>query len=329
MTLKEILQEKISNVLTPLIDQDYILLDLPYYSNLGDLLIWEGEKDYLARLPHKCLRYSDLNTFSFPELSPHTIILLQGGGNFGDLWPTHQCFRQEVIKRYPANRIVLFPQSVWYNDKSLIKRDVEIMSRHKNLYLCARDRWSYDFMKEHFNSNEVLLLPDMAFCIDNNKLVPYIGKEIHGRRLYVKRLDKELDTVTLLNVAKDVEIRDWPTIEKNSSYFAILSKMIGAHKLLGKIRFPSLTGKMINLYADKIIRPYALKTACEFLAPYEQIVTTRLHVLILSVLLHKPCSYIDNTSGKLSAFASTWLSTLEDVKQMNDERYSLFANGKE
>ena len=29
--------------LVPLIDNDYILVDLPYHSNIGDILIWEGE----------------------------------------------------------------------------------------------------------------------------------------------------------------------------------------------------------------------------------------------------------------------------------------------
>ncbi len=35
--------------------------------------------------------------------------------------------------------------------------------------------------------------------------------------------------------------------------------------------------------------------------------------MILSILLHKPVSYIDNTTGKLSAFAQTWLSDLDAI----------------
>lgn len=55
-----------------------------------------------------------------------------------------------------------------------------------------------------------------------------------------------------------------------------------------------------------------------FLRPYNHIITTRLHALILSVLLHKSVEYIDNTTGKLSAFVSTWLSDLNDVKSFKN-----------
>ena len=37
--------------LVPLIDNDYILVDLPYHSNIGDILIWEGECCFLNSLP--------------------------------------------------------------------------------------------------------------------------------------------------------------------------------------------------------------------------------------------------------------------------------------
>ena len=33
------LRSVVGSVLTPLIDNDYVYLDLPYYENLGDLLI--------------------------------------------------------------------------------------------------------------------------------------------------------------------------------------------------------------------------------------------------------------------------------------------------
>ena len=41
----------IKSSLIPLIPGDYILLDLPYYSNIGDILIWKGTEDFLKELP--------------------------------------------------------------------------------------------------------------------------------------------------------------------------------------------------------------------------------------------------------------------------------------
>ena len=48
--LSSIVRERI----IPLIDHDYVLYGLPYYSNIGDTLIWEGELELLKEVPYKC-----------------------------------------------------------------------------------------------------------------------------------------------------------------------------------------------------------------------------------------------------------------------------------
>lgn len=82
-TLIQSMREKIKNVLTPLITHDYVLLDLPYYDNIGDTLIWEGTKEFLKTLPYRCLYYASKDSFRYRKLSVDTIILLSGGGK---LW---------------------------------------------------------------------------------------------------------------------------------------------------------------------------------------------------------------------------------------------------
>lgn len=79
------LREKIRDSLTPLITHDYVLLDLPYYDNIGDTLIWEGTREFLKTLPYKCLYYASKDSFRYRELPPEAIILLSGGGQFGRL----------------------------------------------------------------------------------------------------------------------------------------------------------------------------------------------------------------------------------------------------
>ena len=39
----ERLRAEIEKQLIPLIDSDYVLWDLPYHTNIGDTLIWQGE----------------------------------------------------------------------------------------------------------------------------------------------------------------------------------------------------------------------------------------------------------------------------------------------
>ena len=46
------------------------------------------------------------------------------------------------------------------------------MAEHKQLTICARDQQSFDLLQSRFQ-NEILLLPDMAFCISIDKLAKY------------------------------------------------------------------------------------------------------------------------------------------------------------
>ena len=64
------LKDKIIGTLTPLVTSDYFLLDLPYYSNIGDSLIWEGEEDFLRTLSYQCLYRASADTFRFREINP-------------------------------------------------------------------------------------------------------------------------------------------------------------------------------------------------------------------------------------------------------------------
>ena len=93
------LRALLCDTLLPLINNDYIFLDIPYYSNPGDTLIWEGTECLLKECSYKCLMKTAEECFKFPKLRENTIILLQGGGNWGDLWDRHQKFRLKVIQK--------------------------------------------------------------------------------------------------------------------------------------------------------------------------------------------------------------------------------------
>ena len=69
-------------------------------------------------------------------------------------------------------------------------RDIELMSRHPYLTICARDIHSFEVLKKNFK-NTILLVPDMAFCIPYENLQKYL-QPTQNKTLYVKRKDKEL-----------------------------------------------------------------------------------------------------------------------------------------
>ena len=81
----ENLKELIRKELASRIDADYVLWGLPYHTNIGDTLIWEGELEFLKSIPHKCLGTCGWNEYAFEPLKEDTIILIHGGGYFGDV----------------------------------------------------------------------------------------------------------------------------------------------------------------------------------------------------------------------------------------------------
>ncbi len=313
------LRELLENTLLPLIDSDYVLWEVPHYTNVGDILIWEGERQLLHKSRHKCIGVASMHTCSFPTLSADTVILLQGGGNFGDLWREIQLFRMEVVKRYPLNKIVIFPQSVHYDDYELMRQDAATMSLHNKLTICARDSLSYELLRENFK-NDILLLPDMAFCMDIDNLQKDILSS--GKLLLLKRVDKE--SVPLppeMENMPSLDVEDWPSIHHPTLLLRLLCGTISLHCHL--IFYRLSTGwirSVINRLANDYLRPILLRQGVEFMGQYDKIYTTRLHVMILAVLMNKRVWFIDNSYGKLSSYYETWLKDIDQVKPYLTEK---------
>lgn len=296
----------IYNKLQHLIDKDYVLLDVPYYTNIGDTLIWEGTKHFLKNIPHKCLYTASVETYKYHPLPTGTVILMQGGGNFGDLWRRHQDLRLEVIKSYPNNKIIILPQTVFYKDRNVFEEDAKIFNAHKNLHICARDTLSLEYLQQSLTCN-LLPVPDMAFCITNGVLQKCSRKE-SDRALFLKRNDPEFSEYDFSSYITEDEAMldtcDWPTMEQQFKAKIYLDKLLWHKKRLGRIP---------DIYADWIFRPHQVKKGIEFVSQYKKVYTTRLHVAILSLLLGKEVIFFDNSYGKNSSFFDTWLKEVDNI----------------
>lgn len=304
----------IRDKLVPIVNDDYLLLDVPYYTNVGDTLIWQGTLDFLHELPYKCLGMTNATGNMDYRVSDHTIILLQGGGNFGDLWVLHQNFRKQVIERFPDNHIIILPQSICWEKEENLEEDAAFFSRHPNVTICVRDTRSLETLQQYYPANGHLLLPDMAFCID---VRAYRQKEeISGTSLFVKRQDKELANEDLFSIVpRDAAAGDWlscgsPSIDRWRERMERCARK--ADRLLGTT---FIRQRVSDMFWQRFLRRAQVQSAIDFLAPYEHIYTTRMHAAILSVILGKrDITLFDNSYGKLSSFADTWLGDVDGLK---------------
>lgn len=310
------LKDIIYKTLTPLIEDDFYLLEVPYYNNIGDTLIWQGERDFLKKLDYKFKGEYSGDTFRFPRISNYNILLLQGGGNFGDLYPFNHNFKMEVIKRYPKNRIIIFPQTIWFQKESNLIECANFLSTHKNVIICARDNISYKIFQQYFK-NKILLLPDMAFCID---IKAWDIHDMGGKHLLLKRDDKELKTnkkLIGLETDPNVDVTDWPTMLQEID---IQTRYLNHFKSL-RYKFPNrLSFALCDIYAQQIYRKHLIRSGIKTIRSHDHIFTTRLHTAILSVLLKKDyIGFFDNSYGKNKNFYETWLADCDNITLIDND----------
>lgn len=311
------LKSTIYKTLMPLIVGDFVFIDLPYYKNIGDVLIWEGTEEFLKSVSYKCLHKSSFFTFDKAKIrNERTIIIMQGGGNWGDIWIEHQNFRKEIIRNYPNNRIIILPQTVFYLNQKILLEDLKLFNSHKDLYICARDNSSFELLKKHIDNRKLMLLPDMAFCINVSKIRKQ--KQISSlENLFLQRQDKELNTDSICDfIPPGTDIKDWPTYEYNSNierFYYYMSKFLSSFDCIFKLKSSFVFS---DFYYNSVIRPYYIRKGVKFISLYKYIYTTRLHGAILSILLDKEITFIDNSYGKNSGYYSTWLNDLDTVKMI-------------
>jgi exopolysaccharide biosynthesis predicted pyruvyltransferase EpsI len=283
----------------------YALLDFPNHSNVGDSAIWLGELALLTTVLGSAPAFvCDRNNFDANGLRkalPTGPIFLHGGGNFGDIWPKHQRFRESVIKLFPDRRIIQLPQTIHFTNPALIDRTARIIKRHANFVLFVRDKRSYDKARSAFEC-PVHLSPDMAFCLGT------IPRTLPTTRnlLLLLRTDKEStrkEAPLPCNLPKGASIIDW--LEEDSNLFskmrlrtALLSPLSLGFNAFSKSRRRELLFR--NLAHDRVSRGIKLLTSADY------VITDRLHCHILCTLLGIPHIVLDNSYGKVSAFVETW-----------------------
>jgi pyruvyl transferase EpsO len=315
--LRKILSEQLAGR----IDRDYVLMGLPYYLNVGDILIWEGTRQFLAATGRTCLnagyRYREED-----RIRDDTLILLQGGGNFGDLWRWVQEERLDILRRHPDNPALIFPVSCWYEDPALLRQDAARLAGHPNLTICARDSASFELLVQNFR-NRILLVPDMAFFIDPAPLRKRVASRSRGA-LYVKRTDKELaESRGGLPAAPPdgLTVADWPSMETAPWHWTLYNHLLkwgrNARRKRGVWRVADPVVKLSDWFYHQISRRLLIQQGVAFIGRHRTIYTTRLHAAILAILLDKDVQILDNSFGKISGYCQTWLGDVDGVRLLN------------
>lgn len=303
------------STLQELVTHDYVFLDLPYYPNVGDVLIWEATLQLLKRIRHRCLYSCSVETYRKPRIKKDTILLFSGGGNFGDLWEKHQRFRHQVMLDFPENPIVQLPQSVWFEHKENMLEDIHYYTDHNApVTICLRDKQSFDIINDNYANVKPLLLPDLVLALDIDKVLRKnrIKRQTGVGALFFRRDDKEY-VENDLNIPFDAE-GDWPCRRYTIKWVRKHEQLM---ERLERLHTPQRVQREVTTwYYRYIIKDAYLRNGIRFLMPYREIYATRLHAAILGALLGKQVYIIDNSYHKCSGVYNLWMKDFQNVKKI-------------
>jgi exopolysaccharide biosynthesis predicted pyruvyltransferase EpsI len=277
----------------------FALVDFPDYANVGDSAIWVGTTAYFSAHRGREPRYiSSIDSFSEAALRasvPEGPIFVQGGGNFGDLWPRHQEFREDLLGRFPDREIVQLPQSIHFDDPIRAEVTARAIARHGKFRLLLRDQPSYEFAARHFDC-EISLCPDMAL---------FIGE--------LGRQAPDVDVFYLLRTDKERAVREGAGRDSYSfrvgDWLVEPRLPVEARKLVGVLRevrrgpWDRLALRAATYQAAARAR---VLRGCRLLSSGRVVITDRLHAHLLSLLLGIPHAVLDNSYGKLGRFLDIW-----------------------
>lgn len=316
------------------------LLDYPDYFNIGDHLIGLATVFYITDIIKARINYiASIYDFSEQLLEKQVgkaPIILQGGGNLGDLWPHHQLFREKIVSQYRDRPIIIMPQCIYFANPENLSKAAAIFNAHPNLTLFTRDNYSYELALQHFSNCQVIKTPDMVFHMADMPLPSY---KFNPKRpiLYLCRDDTELDRAfapAALEIP-DLVVQDWDDsprkwIYRGRGQFGELKewywRLPGMVLLVREAWQKGLANPRQGLSRQKWERfhPYARKldalddtfmvrlswslmhTGMYQLSQSRLVITNRLHGHILCLLLGIPNILLPNSYYKNESFYKTW-----------------------
>lgn len=213
-------------------------------------------------------------------ITPRDIVMISGGGNLGNLYDFSENNRKMVIKSFPENKIISFPQSMYYTKdvagENQLEKDRSFYSKSSNFVLTARESLSYKNMKESF-TNEVLFCPDIVLSLKTPDVSPRRNNVIAIMRNDVERLSDNNKDELLKQVKEKYQVK----FSDNN----IPKPMIVKKKQRQEVVFKRLL---------------EIKKS-------EFIITDRLHGMIFSAITRTPCVVFNNSNNKVKFSYLDWL----------------------
>lgn len=272
------------------------------YGNIGDLAISAAQQGFISKtlpgyalVPVPISRTRSVLRSIQKQILPSDLITIIGGGNMGSLYPDIEDLRQLVIRSFPNNRVVCFPQTLDWNDSPQSHRALQrirrVYSRHPDIHVFARESISFQRLRSLFASApsvKVGLVPDIVLSSSADSLGAR-GSSIPTGALLCLRDDRE-------RALDSSQHRELSKVLKEVGLEVRITDTHAGGACLSKERCGELLSEKLTQFQGA-----------------QLVVTDRLHGMILAALAGTPCLVLANTNHKIR---QTWQDWLCDVPQI-------------
>lgn len=291
----ETMQERSFAAMTRLHEgvDELVLTDFPDYENIGDSVIALGQAAFWRRAGIRVAATSSWRTIS-PQVYESTIpVAIQGGGNFGGLYPQHSAHRYRLAERLrPETLLIQEPQSVHFATAADRAEFAARMAPRARLRLAVRDTVSQDAVAD--------LVTDVTLAPDSVHMLGHLDADDPTREvLHLLRRDDE----SALRPGAARHALDWPAMT-----FADRLRQRARRTLREGAITRTMNRTTDRWFADAAAR---LSTGVALLSPGQTIVTDRLHAMLIALQMGRRVIAIDNANGKLTSYARTWFADLD------------------
>lgn len=263
--------------------------------NLGDHAIAHAAKQLLGECKIKFIEVSTKELYDIAytgnmSIFQNNLIIINGGGNLGSLWFDVECVMRDVISYNPKSPIVIFPNSIYYEDSKFGReeqeRSIQIYNAHEDLKLYAREGLSYTLMKALYS--DVSLVPDLVLSLD-------FSEKIFEREGCILCLRNDLEKT------------------RSQTEEAVVFEQAQRMFQDSIIHLDTVKNDHISINDRK----RALTDVFESFAKAQLVITDRLHGMIFAAITGTPCIVIDSRSPKVRG-CYEWIKHLEYIKFCDD-----------
>ncbi len=279
-------------------------VNFPNIGNPGDAAVYLGARASLARLGVRVRVVVEARTYRRADLvrwvGESGTILIQGGGNFGDLYSKQpqQVTRRALLRDFPNGRLIQLPQSIYFHSERRGQSFAARCRTHRDLTILVRDGASVD--RAATLGLETTLCPDAAFGLGAMARTAPVHPVAWLLRDDVERAIESPGSGS-----------DWPTGAEQRSHPGELPRAIVAVERLHRLR-SRLPARARGALANRQGRSYdrlaeaRLALALAQVGTGEALVTDRLHAHVLACMLDIPNVLLDNSYGKNRALYESW-----------------------